>query len=139
MSAWISLLKAEDGTEIRFSNVTGIVGHSLVTYRQGKKRAGVNWDQVSVNWEISANPAVRGTLKIKEYYSDFPEDIEFDEVRVQSTGDGSSGSLADVRRTILSCRPHFSLILGKLVEGMMGIKSGRTCTSQGTGGSPAKS
>jgi len=50
--------------------------------------------QVSVSWEISANPAVRGTLTIKEYYSDFPEDIEFEEVRVKMACPLDVGNLA---------------------------------------------
>ena len=35
-----------DGVVIHFSNVSGVIGHALVTFRQGRKRAGVNWDQV---------------------------------------------------------------------------------------------
>ena len=41
--------------------------------RQGKKRGGVNWDEVSLSWRLGA---ANGTLHIRDYFSDFPEDIE---------------------------------------------------------------
>jgi hypothetical protein len=47
--------------------------------RQGKKHAGVNWDELNLCWSLGdeAGPGgAGGTVGIKDFFSDFPEDLE---------------------------------------------------------------
>ena len=54
-------------------------------HRQGKKHAGVNWDELNLCWSLSdeAGPGgAGGTVAIKEFFSDFPEDLEMKVKRI---------------------------------------------------------
>eukprot|EP00960_Hanusia_phi_P038931 753664-Hanusia_phi.AAC.1 len=110
---------------IHFKNISRVSGHALVTYRQGKKRAGVNWDDVVLDWQVRDYPAANGSLTIRDFFSDFPEDMEM-VVTVRSHGDGRCGNTAQLRDRVFSCVPDFQGLLDKLVEEMMEIKSQRS-------------
>mmetsp|Transcript_23853 Transcript_23853/g.37313 ORF Transcript_23853/g.37313 Transcript_23853/m.37313 type:complete len:161 (-) Transcript_23853:230-712(-) len=101
--------------------VTGVKGHAIITYRQGKKRAGVNWDEVTIGWQDEKSGAA-GKVRMKEFFSEFPEDIEI-EVTVSSEGNGSTGGKEQLRSQVMALHQDFSLLPGKLVEALMGIKS----------------
>mmetsp|Transcript_41930 Transcript_41930/g.132195 ORF Transcript_41930/g.132195 Transcript_41930/m.132195 type:complete len:241 (-) Transcript_41930:120-842(-) len=124
-----SLLRDMPCNGVYFSNISRVSGHALVTYRQGKKRAGVNWDDVVLDWQLRDYPDANGSLTIRDFFSDFPEDMEM-LVSVRSCGDGRCGSDAHLRDRVLSCVTDFQGLLDKLVEEMMGIKSQRSDASR---------
>lgn len=110
-----------EGGGLHFFNVTGVKGHAVVTFRNGKKVAGVNWDQVSWSWRVGSSGA-RGTVGIKEFYSDFPDEV-VSSVVVADKGDGTSGDATALRLKVGASLGAIPQLLERLVDEMMGHKS----------------
>lgn len=92
----------------------------------------MNWESLSVDFRLPGSGA-NGTLLIREFYSDFPEDVEFG-VTVLSVGDGSDGDDNAVQDKVLGYQDRMRMILGRLVEGMMGVSSQAMARQQGEEG-----